>query len=293
MAALQTTQVTLPTDVCLTVVGKAHDTSTIATLSPADKLGFLDDKYNVFNGKARVEVVAEGAKKGGYEQPIVPKEGKRFTVQCTTRVSKQLQWADEDDQLQILDAIQSDQAAALGEALDYVVYHAVNPKSGAVMDGYKSLTSEARSLTATSDPVSDIDALVDLLEDYDINGMALSKKYASELRKIRVPATGLRLFPEIPLNLDAGSIDGVTAATSGTVSGRKCTVDPKVKAIMGDFSLINWGMVRDMWSEVIEYGDPDNTGQDLKGANQIAYRTEAVLSYVVFDPNGFAVLKSA
>lgn len=117
MAALQTTQVTLPTDVCLTVVGKAHDTSTIATLSPADKLGFLDDKYNVFNGKARVEVVAEGAKKGGYEQPIVPKEGKRFTVQCTTRVSKQLQWADEDDQLQILDAIQSDQAAALGEAL--------------------------------------------------------------------------------------------------------------------------------------------------------------------------------
>lgn len=105
MAALQTTQVTLPTDVSLAVVGKAHDTSTIATLSPADKLGFLDDKYNVFNGKARAEVVAEGAKKGGYEQPITPKEGKRFTVQCTTRVSKQLQWADEDDQLQILDAI--------------------------------------------------------------------------------------------------------------------------------------------------------------------------------------------
>lgn len=69
MAALQTTQVTLPTDVSLAVVGKAHDTSTIATLSPADKLGFLDDKYNVFNGKARAEVVAEDAKKGGYEQP--------------------------------------------------------------------------------------------------------------------------------------------------------------------------------------------------------------------------------
>ena len=91
MAALQTNQVILPTDVSFAVVGKAHDTSTIATLSPADRLGFLDDKYNVFNGKARAEVVAEGAKKGGYEQPIIPKEGKRFTVQCTTRVSKQLQ----------------------------------------------------------------------------------------------------------------------------------------------------------------------------------------------------------
>lgn len=76
MAALQTMQVTLPTDVSLAVVGKAHDTSTIATLSPADKLDFLDDKYDVFNGKARAEVVAKGAKKGSYEQPITPKEGK-------------------------------------------------------------------------------------------------------------------------------------------------------------------------------------------------------------------------
>ncbi|MBW3079877.1 hypothetical protein [Bifidobacterium saguinibicoloris] len=87
---LQTNQVTLPTSVSLAVVGKAHDTSTIATLSPADKLGFMDDKYNVFTGKARAEVVAEGAKKSGYEQPITPKEGVWFTVQCATRVSKQL-----------------------------------------------------------------------------------------------------------------------------------------------------------------------------------------------------------
>ena len=46
-------------------------------------------------------------------------------------------------------------------------------------------------------------------------------------------------------------------------------------------------------AEVIEYGDPDNTGQDLKGYNQIAYRTEAVLAYAVLDPKAFAVLKSA
>ena len=52
-------------------------------------------------------------------------------------------------------------------------------------------------------------------------------------------------------------------------------------------------MVRDITAEVIEYGDPDNTGQDLKGYNQIAYRTEAVLAYAVLDPKAFAVLKSA
>ena len=64
-----------------------------------------------------------------------------------------------------------------------------------------------------------------------------------------------------------------------------------MEAILGDWGLIKWGMVRDMWSEVIEYGDPDGTGVDLKNVNQVAYRTEAVLAYAVLDPKGFAVLK--
>ena len=67
----------------------------------------------------------------------------------------------------------------------------------------------------------------------------------------------------------------------------------QVAGIMGDFSTIKWGMVRDMTSEIIEYGDPDNTGQDLKGYNQVAYRTEAVLAYAVLDPKAFAILKTA
>ena len=46
-----------------------------------------------------------------------------------------------------------------------------------------------------------------------------------------------------------------------------------------------------LWSEIIEYGDPDNTGKDLKGVNQIAYRTEAMYSYAILDPKGIAVLK--
>ena len=62
---------------------------------------------------------------------------------------------------------------------------------------------------------------------------------------------------------------------------------------MGDFSRIKWGMVRDITSEIIEYGDPDNTGNDLKGYNQVAYRTEAVLAYAVLDEDAFSVLKSA
>lgn len=121
----------------------------------------------------------------------------------------------------------------------------------------------------------------------------MSRQFASELRKLRVPATGQRLYPEVPLSLNVGNLDGIPASVSGTVNGRLAKTPTKVSAIMGDFSAIKWGMVRDITAEVIEYGDPDNTGQDLKGYNQIAYRTEAVLAYAVLDPRAFAVLKSA
>ena len=62
---------------------------------------------------------------------------------------------------------------------------------------------------------------------------------------------------------------------------------------MGNFDMIKWGMVRDIYSEIIEYGDPDQTGVDLKANNQIAYRTESCFSYAVLDAKAFTVLKSA
>ena len=149
-------------------------------------------------------------------------------------------------------------------------------------------------MPATDDRVADIDSLAEAVSDeYDINGIALSKTMANELRKIRVPSTGQRFYPEIPINLQVGNLDGIPAATSGTVNGRLVTPATGILAFLGDFRLIKWGMVRDIWSEIIEYGDPDNTGKDLKGVNQIAYRTEAMYSYAILDPKGIAVLKKS
>lgn len=291
--ALDTSKVKLPRSVVTHLINKAKDTSTIAALSPSEPQKFADVDHMIFNPTSEAEVVEEGAKKGSYEQKLTPLTGKRFKVVTTTRVSDELRWADEDDQLEIVNNIMADQNAAMGRALDYVVYHALNPKGGGALSGYTALTSGANAVTATGDPVADIDALTDAIIDYDINGFALSRGFASDLRKLRVPATGQRLYPEIPLSLNVGQIDGIAAAASGTVNGKLATSPTNVLGIMGDFSLIKWGMVRDIWSEVIEYGDPDGTGYDLKAYNQVAFRTEAVFGYAVLDSKGFAVLKSA
>lgn len=293
--ALQTTNVTLPTSVSLAIVEKAKDTSTIASLSPADTLnGFTDDKYNVFTGAAEAEVVAEGAKKNAYEQTITSVQGKRFTVQSTVRVSKQLQWADEADQLQILNAIQADQSAALGRALDIVIYHALNPKTGDALDGFTALNAQASQVTAGKDEIANIDNLVEAAQDWDITGIAMSRTWAAKLRKLRTSSTGTRLYPEIPLNLQAGSLDGIPAVVSNTVKGAKGhDVTPEVMAFLGDFTTVKWRLARPITAEIIPYGDPDNTGVDLAGSNQIAYRTEAVFSYAVLNPSAIAVLKGA
>ena len=283
----------LPGELATAVVNKAKDTSTIAALSPSSPMIFTDKDFLMFNGKSEAEVVAEGQSKGSYEQDTTTVSAKRFKVQTTTRVTNELQWADEDNRTQIIEAIQLDQAAAIGRALDYVIYHAINPKDGEPLAGYDALAAQAVQVPAGDDEIANVDALADALnQTYDVNGVALSRTWASRLRKVRVPSTGMRFYPEIPLNLQAGSLDGITAATSGTVNGTKAKTPTGVLALMGDFSLIKWGMVRDMFATMIPYGDPDHAGTDLQNVNMVAYRTEAVFAYAVLDPNGFAVLKT-
>lgn len=292
--ALQTDKVLLPKEVATVITKKAKDTSTIAALSPSEPQLFLDKDYMVFSGNAEAEVIAEGAQKSSYEEALSPVVGKRFKVQTTTRVTDELKYADDDARLEIISKIQADQAAALGRVLDYVIYHAFDPKKTTTLTGYSKLSETAAQVTATDDRVADIDALVEAVNDeYDINGIAMSKTMTNELRRIRIKDTMQRLYPEIPLNLQVGSLEGIPASTSGTVNGRLITETPtNVLAFLGDFRLIKWGMVRDIWSEIIEYGDPDGSGKDLKGYNQIAYRTEAIYSYAILDPKGIAVLKT-
>lgn len=291
--AMDTTKIKLPVEVTQAIINKVGNTSTIAALSPSTPQLFLNEDYIVFNGAAEAEVVAEGQTKSSYEQTASSITGKKFKVQCTTRVTEELKWADEDNRLEIISSIQEDQTKAIARALDYVIYHAINPKSGEKLSGYDALTVSATSVTDSGDDIANVDALADAVNEYEINGVALSRTWASRLRKLRVPATGMRFYPEIPINLAAGTLDGIPAATSTTVDGKKATTPTKVLGIMGDYSLIKWGMIRDIWAEVIQYGDPDQTGVDLKAHNQIAYRTEAMFSYAVLDPKAFAVLKAA
>lgn len=293
MALIDTTKITLPKEVAQGIINKARDTSVIQTLSSATPMMFKDMSHILFTKEPEAEFVGEGKEKGNANAEFKPVPGTIHKAQVTVRLTDEVKWVDEDSQLGIIDAITDASAAAVGRALDYGILHGISPATGAAVDGMDALTAGAAVVNATADASADLDALVEKVnEDYEVSGVALSKAFANSLRKIRIKNTGLRMYPEIPLNLKTGVVDGIAAATSSTVNGKLASTPTKVLAILGDFGLIKWGIVRDLGLEIIETGDPDGLG-DLKRLNQIAYRTEVVYSWAVLDPKGFAVLKSA
>lgn len=293
MPATNTTNIKLPVEIAKDLVSKVADTSVIQTLSASSPAIFANRASILFTQDPEAEIVGESTQHSSQTVGLKPVDHIIKKLSVTVRFSDEVKWADEDSQLQIVDAIVDKSAAALGRGLDYLVFHALNPATGMAASGLTALTAGATVVTATTDPAADLDALADAVDPgYSISGIGLSKAYASSLRKVRVKNTGLRMFPEIPINLNTGVVDGLAAATSNTVSGALAKTATKVLAVMGDFNLIKWGIVRDINIETIETGDPDGLG-DLKRLGQVAYRAEVVYSYAVIDPKGFAVLKSA
>ena len=293
MPVTNTTNIKLPVEIAKDLVSKVADTSVIQTLSASSPAIFANRASILFTQDPEAEIVGESTQHSSQTVGLKPVDHTIKKLSVTVRFSNEVQWADEDSQLQIVDAIVDKSAAALGRGLDYLVFHGLNPATGMAATGLTALTAGATAVTATTDPAADLDALADAVDPgYSISGIGLSKAYASSLRKVRVKNTGLRMFPEIPINLNTGVVDGLAAATSNTVSGALAKTATKVLAVMGDFNLIKWGIVRDINIETIETGDPDGLG-DLKRLGQIAYRAEVVYSYAVIDPKGFAVLKSA
>ncbi len=52
--------------------------------------------------------------------------------------------------------------------------------------------------------------------------------------------------------------------------------------------LFKWGYAENVPLEIIEYGDPDGSGRDLKAYNEILLRAEAFIGWGILDTDAFA-----
>ena len=291
MAALLTTALALPDHIMDPWLKKVQAGSTVATLSGAIPMKFGQGHSMTFDiGEA--EYVGEGALKGASTITPTTKMVKPFKFHKTVRWTDEVKYADEDYQLsvvsQILDLIQP----ALSRALDFGVFHEINPVGGAVVaamaGGLKNTTNSVEWVNTGAGAqkpyvsLDAADALV-LAAGYIPRDIALDPIYASKFSALRATTTEQKIYPDFKLTSEISNLDGHRASVSRSVgAGGVIAVDTKTRAFVGDFSTIGWGVQRQLGLELIKYGDPDGGG-DLKRNNQVAFRAEVLYGWGIAD----------
>ena len=217
-------------------------------------------------------------------------------LQVTMRFSQEVQWADEDVQIGVLQDLASNASIALGRALDLVGIHKINPLTGTVSSLVKEGlvdTKQSVQLAGTKyDEAIEAAAGMIISSGYVPSGIAMDPTLSFGLSTMR-DANGRKIYPEIGFGQNLTNFAGMTAAVSDTVSAKnEITPDTKLLGIVGQFDAFRWGVQRSIGAHLIEYGDPDGLG-DLQRQNQIAIRAEIVYGIGIMDQAAFTKIVKA
>lgn len=292
MATLATGALSLPNDMLDPFLGKIKYGSSVATLSDRLPMKFGTAQTMTFDiGEA--EYVGEGAAKGASTTTPTTKTVTPKKFHKTLRFNDEVLWWDEDHQTQLINDILAEIAPPLARALDFGVFHEINPTGGAVvaaMNGGLTDTTNLVEYVAADKPYVSLDAAdaLVLADGYVPRDVALDPVYAAKFSALRGTNSEQKLYPNFSLGTAVSELDGHRASVSNTVGATAViAVDTKVLGFVGDFNAIRWGIQREINLELIEYGDPDGDG-DLKRQNQVAVRSEIVYGWGVADLNAFA-----
>lgn len=297
MATLLTTTspLSLPAQKIAAWAGKVGEGSAVAALSGQTPMIFGSGQAFVFNiGEA--EYVGEGANKAGSTITPTAQTVTPFKFHKTVRMSQEVLWADEDGQLAAVDQILAEIQPSLSRALDYGVFHGINPTGGATVAAMTQVLSATTNSVevASQTPYALLDAAdaLVLADLYVPSGAALDPSLASQFVTART-SDGIKLYPGFVPTTAPSDLDGHRTSVSKTVGAvGVAAVDTDVKGFVGDFSAIRWGIQKEIGLELIEYGDPDGGG-DLKRNNQVAFRAEVVYGWGIADLNAFAKIIDA
>lgn len=296
MAIFTTAGFTIPTQHIDPWLGKVGNGSTIAALSGAIPMKFGSGESMTFDiGEA--EYVGEGANKGPSTVTPTTKTVKPFKFHKTVRWTDEVTWADADHQLgvvlQILDLIQP----ALSRALDFGVFHGINPTGGTAVTAMTEKLSDTTNSVevAAAAPYTYLDAADTLVlaDGFVPRDIALDPTFASSFSTLRGTNSEQKLYPNFTLGTDVSELDGHRASVSNTVGAvGVAAAATNAKAFVGDFSAIRWGVQKAVGLKMIEYGDPDGQG-DLQRNNQVAFRVEVVYGWGIAELDAFTKIIDA
>lgn len=274
------------------LISKVRGKSSIAELCGQTPVPFNGLKEFTFSMDKEIDIVAEEGKKTEGGITVSPITIVPVKFEYGARVSDEFLYATEEEQIDILTAFNDGFARKVAKGLDLAAFHGINPRTNSAsavigtnhFDGKVTQTVTYASATP-DDNLEDAIALVDGSE-MDVTGMALSKTFGSAMSKVK--ANGVKLYPEFAFGASPDTLNGIPVSVNKTVSGGTT----KDHAIIGDFqNAFKWGYSKQIPTEIIKYGDPDNSGKDLKGYNQVYIRAELYLGWGILIPEAFAIVK--
>lgn len=280
------------------LISKVKGKSALVSLGQQIPVAFTGNKEFTFTMDQDIDIVAEnGAKShGGITMNPITVVPVKF--EYGARISDEFKFASEEKQVDYLTAFNDGFAKKLAVGLDLAAMHGVNPRSKVVSNlvsakSFDTLVTQTVTYSATT-PDANIEGAIALVEgsDGEVTGMAISPTVRAALADMK--ANGVRLYPDFAFGGQPASLGGQTLAINKTVSqavkaNTSATAAIVDHGIIGDFAnMFKWGYGKDITLEVIEYGDPDNSGHDLKGYNQVYLRGEAYLGWAIFEPTAFA-----
>jgi phage capsid family len=279
---------------------KVQGKSVLANLSQQQPIPFNGTEQMVFNLEGNAQIVGEGKKKeaGEAKNESVIIKPLKFVYQA--RITDEFLRASEEKQVDYLEAFTDGFAKKIAQAFDIAAIHGLEPKTmaDATFRNTNSFDGLVKSnVVAYAEATFDdnIDAAVQTVvaNGSDVTGIALSPTGGQALAKIKV--NGVAQYPEFRFGQNPKSFYGMASdmnknltVTNG--SGGTAETD---HAIVGDFeNRFKWGYADNVPMEIIQFGDPDGTGRDLKAYNEICLRAEAYIGWGILDEKAFARVKA-
>lgn len=279
------------------LISKVQGRSVLAKLSSQTPIPFNGVEQFIFNLEGNAQIVGEGEQKQAGKAKITSKVIKPLKFVYQARITDEFKYASEEKQMSFLSAYMDGFAKKIAEAFDLAALHGLEPKT--MTDASFRSTNSFDGLISgnivpyTEEHIDDnIDAAVQQIvaKGGEVTGIALSPTAGQALAKVKV--NGVVQYPEFRFGQNPDSFYGMKSDINKnlTVTGGTAETD---HAIVGDFqNRFKWGYAENIPMEIIEYGDPDGAGRDLKAYNEICLRAEAFIGWGILDEEAFARVKA-
>lgn len=282
----------LPTQIVEEMFNAVRGESALAKLAPQRPIPFNGTTEMVFSLDHEISIVGENQPKvngGGAATPVVVRP---YKFEYGLRVSDEFIYGTDEYRMDTLRAFADGAARKAARGLDIAAMHGLNPfdltASNVIGDNnFESKVSNSVTYdAATAD--ANVSAAVAMVEAAGVmaDGVAMSTTMKGAISQLT--ANGAPKYSEFNWGSAPANLGEMRLAVNPTVAMKSATAQTTLHGLVGDFSAFRWGYAKEIPVEVIEYGDPDNTGADLKGHNQVYLRAEFYIGWGILAPNFFA-----